>query len=406
MIAQNIIDITPLQRNPTFLRLWIGTSLQALGSQFSAFAVLYQMWELTHSPLMTGVVGLTLAFPMIVFGFWGGVLADTRDRRGLVMLASFGAVIFALALCVQTIMQNNSPALLLCIAAAQAGCVSLGLPARKALIPDVLPRKQLGAGIALSHASFQVAMLAGPALAGLIAGLWGVAVCYALEAVAFAIALYGLSGLPKAPPPRPSEGSFKRLLAGFQTIWRRPSLRGSLLTDLAAMLLAMPVALLPALNEARFDGTPETLGLFFSAIALGGIVASLLSGTFTPIQRQGIIQLVAAFFWGLSLAIAGLAQSGWLILGCFAIAGAADTVAVIARGVVVQLSCEPHMRGRVLAAEQIVGVAAPEVGNFRAGAMASFLAPGAVLTTGGLLCVLAVIGVAVSHKQLVRFRLM
>lgn len=404
MIFRHLINVTPLRGNPAFRRLWVGTSLQALGSQFSAFAVLYQMWELTRSPLMTGAVGLTLALPMIAFGLWGGVLADTKDRRGLVMVASLGAVVFALALCAQAIAQTSSPVLLLALAAAQAGCVALGLPARKALIPDLLPRDQVGAGIALSHASFQVAMLTGPALAGFIAGFWGVAACYGIEAVAFAIALYGLSGLPKAPPPRSDEKPISRLMAGFRTIWRRPSLRGSLLTDLAAMLLAMPVALLPMLNDIRFGGTPETLGLLFSAIALGGIMATFLSGSFTLIPRQGIVQLAAALLWGGSLAAVGLVQSGWLTLGFLMIAGAADTVAVIARGIVVQLSCEPHMRGRVLAAEQIVGVAAPQIGNFRAGAMAVILAPGAVFAVGGLLCILAILGVAASHRQLVQFR--
>ena len=270
MITRHLIDATPLRGNAAFRRLWFGTSLQALGSQFSAFAVLFQMWDLTRSPFMTGAVGLTLAVPMVVFGLWGGVLADMKDRRGLVMTASLGAVIFALALCGQAILHCDSPLLLLGLAAGQVGCVALGLPARKALIPDLLPRNQVSGGIALSHASFQVATLVGPALAGLVAGWWGVAACYAIEAAAFAMAAFGLAGLPRSKPPLSTEHPLSRLRAGFQTIWQRPCLRGSLLTDLAAMVLAMPVALIPALNQVRFGGTPETLGLLFSAFALGG----------------------------------------------------------------------------------------------------------------------------------------
>jgi len=117
-----------------------------------------------------------------------------------------------------------------------------------------------------------------------------------------------------------------------------------------------------------------------------------------------MLQLGAALLWGLALLFAGLVQSGWLTLACLAVAGAADTVAVMTRGVIVQLSCKREMRGRVMAAEQIVGIAAPQVGNFRAGAMAAVLPPGVALAGGGLLCVAAVIAVAVSHPRLVRFR--
>lgn len=258
--------------------------------------------------------------------------------------------------------------------------------------------------MALSHASFQAATLGGPALAGGVAGLWGVAGCYAVEAIVFLLAFRGLAALPTTKARQGGKDSVGRLLAGFGTIWTRPILRGALLTDLAAMTLAMPVALFPALNEVRFGGTPETLGLFISAMAVGGITASLFSGGITRHPRQGAIQLASALLWGLSLASAGLLQSGWLTLACLAVAGAADTLAVMTRGAIIQLSCAPEMRGRVLAAEQVVGVGAPQLGNFRAGAMAAILPPGVTLAFGGFLCAAAVIGVALSHPRLVRFK--
>ncbi|RWR25584.1 MFS transporter [Sinirhodobacter populi] len=404
MIALRFVDLSPLIGNPGFRRLWVGTSFQTLGNQFFAFAVLYQMWEMTRSPLMTGAVGLTLALPMLVFGLWGGILADTWERRGLILLANFGAIVFALGLAAQSLAGWNSPTLLLALAAALAACTSAGQPARKAMIPALLPREKVGGGIALSHASFQAAMLGGPALAGIVAGLWGTAGCYAAQAVAFALAFHGLLALPKTPPPQTGENRIGSLMAGFHAIRRHPPLRGTLLTDLAATALAMPIALFPALNEARFDGAPETLGLFLSAIAVGGIAATVLSGGITRHPRQGAIQLGAALLWGLALASAGLVQSGWLTLACLVVAGAADTVAVMARGSIVQLSCEPEMRGRVLAAEQVAGVAAPQIGNFRAGAMAAIMPPGISLAFGGLFCVAAVIGIAVTHPRLVRLR--
>jgi MFS family permease len=375
-----------------------------LGGQVFVFAILYEMWEITGSPLATGAVGLALAGPMVACGMWGGVLVDMRDRRRLILISNLGAALFALGLIVQAAAGWGSPALLLALAGAQAGCIALGQPARKAMIPDLLPRAKVGAGIALTHASFQAAMLGGPALGGIVAGVWGVAGCYAVGALALLLAFRGLLALPRIEPAPGAADEVGKVMAGLRAIWRRSPLRGSLLTDLAAMTLAMPVALFPALNEARFGGAPETLAFVLSAMAAGGIAASLLSGAVARHPRPGAVQLAAAATWGLFLAGAGLAGSGWATLACLAAAGAADTVAVMTRGAVVQLSCDTGTRGRVLAAEQVVGVAAPQLGNFRAGAMGAVMPPGVALVGGGVLCAVAVIGIAFSHPGLRRFR--
>lgn len=399
-----VIDLSPLTGNRAFRHLWMGASFQTLGNQFTAFAVLYQMWELTRSPLMTGAVGLTLAVPMVIFGLWGGVLADTRERRALILVSNFGSVIFALALLGQAAANWNSPQLLLAFAAGQAACTAIGQPARKALILFVLPAEKVAAGIAVSQGSFQIAMLGGPALAGLIAGALGIAGCYAAQAIAFGLAFLGLWRLPSIPPLQTKEGMGKRLAAGFLAIRENSTLRGTLLADLAATALAMPIALFPALNQERFGGTPETLGLFLSAIAVGGIAATAFSGGITRHHRQGTVQLYAIALWGMALIVAGLVSSGWVTLACLTVAGAADTVAVVARGSIVQLSCAPDIRGRVLAAEQISGTAAPQVGNFRSGAMAAIMPPGLSLALGGLLCVVSVAAIAKSHPKLMSFR--
>jgi predicted MFS family arabinose efflux permease len=404
MIRLRFIDLSPLTGNRAFRRFWIGTSFQTLGDQFTAFAVLYQMWEMTHSPLMTGAVGLTLAIPMILFGLWGGILADTKERRALILVSNSGTIIFALALLAQAMAGWNSPAILLALAAGQAACTSIGHPARKALIPLLVPHDKVGAGIAVSQASFQAAMLVGPAIAGLVTGLWGIAGSYGMQAVAFTLAFGGLVGLPHIPPLNTRETGIERLTAGFRAIGGNPTLRGALLIDVAATALAMPIALFPALNQDRFNGAPETLGLFLSAIAIGGVLATFLSGGVTRHLQQGKVQIGAALLWGLALAIAGIATSGWMTLACLLVAGAADTIAVLARGSVVQLSCAPDMRGRVLAAEQIAGVAAPQIGNFRAGAMAAIMPPGLALAVGGLLALGAVVTAASVHPELVRFR--
>ncbi len=165
--------------------------------------------------------------------------------------------------------------------------------------------------------------------------------------------------------------------------------------------MAMPVALFPLVNEVRFDGDPRTLGLLLSSIAVGGIVAGLASGTVTRVDRPGPIQLWAAAVWGAALAVFGLVGPPWLALLMLALAGAADTVAVLARGLMVQLATPDNRRGRVSACDHVIGVARPDVGNFRAGMVAGMTSAPFALASGGLACV-ALIGLTAWRNPALR----
>ena len=175
-------------------------------------------------------------------------------------------------------------------------------------------------------------------------------------------------------------------------------------TDLSATLLAMPIALFPLVNEIRFGGDPQTLGLFLSAVAVGGITAGLLSGTVTRRRRAGLVQLAAAAVWGLALAGFGLAGPLWLALGCLAVAGAADTVSVVTRSALVQLETPDAYRGRVSSVEHVIGVAGPELGNFRGGLLASATSASFSLVFGGLSALLAIAAVAAANAPLRAYR--
>jgi len=409
-IGDTLIDIRPLRTSPAFRRLWIGSSASAFGGQITTVAVLFQVWRLTGSPVWVGVIGLSHAVPMIVFSLVGGGLADAIDRRRLVLATTAGSMAMSALLAAQAFAGPGSLPLLLGLVAGSAACSALGGPARRTFVPRVLDRDHVAAGIALTHMGFQAAMLIGPALAGLVIAGWGGPVCHLLDAATFGVALYGVAGLPALPPvgisaPDTEERAGIRAIgAGWRYIARRPALGGSFLTDLAATVLAMPVALFPVINQERFGGNPETLGLFLSAIAVGGIGAGLLSGGVTRAARPGATQLVAAGVWGLALAGLGVVAGAlWSVLACLVIAGAADTVSVISRGSVVQLATQDSFRGRVSAVEQVVGVAGPELGNVRGGLLAGLTSATVAMTGGGLLCVLGVALIAATHPALRRF---
>jgi len=401
----SLVDLRPLRSSPAFRRLWIGNTTAALSGQLALVAVLYQVWQLTHSAGWVGAIGLADAVPTALFGLLGGVLADAVDRRRLVIATTAGAVVPAGLLGVQAGLHLRSLATVLILVAVQTSCVALGFSARRTFIARLLPREQVPAGVALNQISFQLAMLAGPALAGLVLAGWGLTACYLLDAAAIAVSVYGVARLPRMPPIGSSAPVGPRALVdGWRFLIHRPVLRGSVATDLAATVLAMPIALFPVLNQQRFGGNPQTLGLFLSAIAVGGIAASLISGPVTRAPRPGAVMLAAAAGWGAALAGFGAVHTLAPTLGCLAVAGAADTISVISRGTVVQLATPDAYLARISSVENVVGVAGPGLGNARAGAVASLTSAPVAAVTGGLTCLVAVTALAAINPVLRRWR--
>ncbi|MFD3522353.1 MFS transporter [Streptomyces sp. NPDC058653] len=400
------LDTRPLRGGGPFRDLWIGTAASQLGAQIAMVAVLAQVWDLTGSPLGTGAIGLVTGVATLLFGLLGGTLADAVDRRTVVRATTGGQLLAAAGLCVQALADNRNVPLLLSLVAAGAACAALGAPARRTLPVLLLPADQVAAGLALSNISFQASMLGGPAAAGLIIARWDLPAAYAAQAVAVAISALAVIRLPSMRPERTGRTPGKRgpRRGGWGVVLRRPTLWGSMATDLSATVLAMPVSLFPLVNEMRFGGDPRTLGLFLSAVAVGGITAGLLSGNVTRRRGGGLVQLVAAGVWGLALAGFGLAGPLWLALGCLAVAGAADTVSVITRSTLVQLETPDAYRGRVSSVEHVIGVAGPEVGNFRGGLVASVTSAPVALVVGGLSATLGVALVAAFNAPLRAYR--
>ncbi len=394
-----LVDLRPLRTSAAFRRIWAGSSLTALGQQVTVVAVLFQVWELTGSPVWTGAIGIAHAVPLVVFadrwvaGRLGGpACAGQVDHRCPDPVRA--------RLAWQAVEGLESLAVVLALVAVQAACGALGLPARRTFASRLLPREQVPAGIALQHLSFQGAMLVGPALAGLVIARWGLTACYLLDAATFVASLYSVIRMPAMPPlGLAHRGGAWAIVDGWRLIAARPVLRGSFATDLVATVLAMPIALFPVINEIRFGGDPETLGLFLSAVAVGGITAGVLSGAVTRARRTGVVQLGAATLWGLALAGFGLTEPLWLALSALAVAGAADTVSVVSRAAMVQLATPDSHRGRVSSVENIIGMAGPHLGNFRGGLVAGVSSASFALVSGGVLAI------AGSNGPLRRFRL-
>ncbi|MQP33623.1 MFS transporter [Rhodococcus erythropolis] len=398
---------SPLVQSPMFRKLWASTTLTAIAAQVASFAAVIAIWDATGSVLWMGMLGLAKSVPIIVFALVGGMLADRIDRRTIALTSTFGQAIALVAMTAAALGPDISPAVIFCLLALLSAASSVGSPARKALVVTLLPVDTWGRGLALTATSFQLSVLLGPAIGGIVAATHGVAGCFALATALAASAVYGIARLPRTPPqprtPRPRRTS-DGLLSGLRIGWRTPALRRAFLVDLNATVLAMPTALFPALNSERFGGQTYTLSLMFAALALGGILAGAASKYFAHSHRPAALMFGAALIWAISLLALAAAPHLAAALGVLAIAGAADTASVVARGVIVQREIADTHRGRISALDHIVEIAGPELGNARAGLIAQFTTATISLTAGSALSALGVLALAISTPRRRRHR--
>jgi MFS family permease len=387
-----LADTRPLRESPPFRRLWLGTTVSSVGGTMTGFAVLLQTYDLTRSSVAVGAIGLVQAIPVLVLGLFGGSFADAIDRRRLVLVTSGGLTVVSAVFAVQAFAGLRALWPLYLLAAAAAALQSIDGPARRTFLPRLLPPERVAAGVALNMISFYVSFLTGPLLAGAVTAAAGLRVCYLVDAVSFVASLYGVARLPAMPPEDGQARPGLRAVAeGLRYIRRQPVLAAAFLADIDGTVLGMPVALFPALNAARFGGSPQTLGLLNAGLAAGGLLGSALSGPTGRVSRKSRAMLFTVAVWGAAIAGFGLARVLWLALLTLVLAGAADTTTVIFRGSVVQTTTPDRFRGRVTAVDYVVGAGLPRLGNFEAGAVASLISPGFSAVSGGLATILGVL---------------
>lgn len=391
-----LADITPLRTSPAFRNLWLGGAVSAVGGQFNSFAAMYAVWHLTGSSLMVGLLGLASGVPLIVIALVGSMFIDGVDRAALARRATIGQL-FTSLLMAWAVLQQWVTVLILLTAVA-AGLGALSGPSRRALTPTVVRKGELAAAYALTSLAFQVSMLIGPVLAALVATWLSLPMCFVIDAATFLVALAGLHDLHRPPEDASTDRGIRAAVAGFRFAASEPVVRGALLCDLLATLLAMPFALFPALNHDNFDGSAQTLAWFTTAVAVGGVAASALSGVITHRERPGLVMVVCATCWGGALVVAGTSQVLVLTLAMLALSGAADTWSVTSRTTLVQSATPDRFRGRLSALEQVVGIGGPNLGNFRAGAVGNVIGAGPAMSLGGLTCVLAITGIAATGR--------
>ncbi|HET9089500.1 MAG TPA: MFS transporter [Acidimicrobiales bacterium] len=395
------IDLAPL-REREFRRLYVAGLVTALGSQATYVTVPYQLKQLTNSPLEVGALGLVEVVPLILFGLYGGVLADRLNRRGLILVTEAALMLSTVALLVNARLSHPQTWVLYVDAMVMAALASLQRPSVEALKQHFVAHDLQRAAAALASVSNTTASIVGPALGGLAAVALGPAAVYAANVVTFGLSLSLLAGLAATPVlsgERDTHAS--EMVFGLRYAASRPDLLGTYVVDLLAMVLAFPVVMLPFV-AAHFHET-YALSLLYCGLPGGALVATLISGWTRRVHHYGRAIVYAAALWGLGIAVFGYSQNLAIVLAGLAVAGGADAVSGIFRSTLWNESIPPEVRGRMAGIEMISYSLGPTAGQFRAGVMAAWTTLRFSLTFGGLACVGSVGAVALALPSLWRF---
>ncbi|QUQ70362.1 MFS transporter [Kutzneria sp. CA-103260] len=385
-----VLDLSPWRTSRDYRLLWSSGAISMLGSFITYVTVPLQVKQLTDSYIAVGVIGVVELVPMIVFGLYGGALADAFDRGRIVLLTEIGLGLLSLLLLVNALLPNPMLWLVYVVGAGAAALGAIQRPALDALLPRVVPREQMSAALALSSVRFSVGAIIGPAIGGLIAATFGVSVAYGCDVLSFALAVSLLWRLKAVPPPSDADKpSLAGILEGLRYAGSRPELLGTYLVDIAAMVLAMPNAVFPFLADEL--GAPWALGMMYAATSVGALVVTVTSGWMSKVHRHGLAVALAAGAWGLAMAGAGWSGPVWLVLFFLALAGAADCVSGLFRMTMWNQTIPDNLRGRLAGIELLSYTAGPQLSQIRAGGVAALIGVRPAIWTGGLACVAAVL---------------
>ena len=412
-----LIDTTPLQESPDFRRLWAGLGLSSLGTQLTLVAVGLEVYALTGSSFAVGGIGIAALVPLVITGLYGGAVLDVHDRRKVALSSAIVLWLVTALLALQAWLDVDQLWVLYALVAVQHGAYGINSPARTAIIPMLVPPRSLPAANALQTLVFNTTLMVGPVAGAMLVARWDYEIAYTIDAVMFLAALWAMLRLPALPPgtvlyahdgdtPVVSTAPTRRpglgaVVEGLRYLSTQPNVRMTFLVDLAAMVLAMPRVLFPAIGVVVLGGGESTTGLLTAAIAVGGVVAGLLSGGLTGIRRQGAMIVWSITVWGAGVAAFGavliaagrttpshvLVPALVVALVALAVCGAADNVSAIFRQSILQTAAPDDMRGRLQGVFIVVVAGGPRAGDMWLGTQASWWGEGVAALVGGLSCI-------------------
>jgi len=383
------IDVTPLRRYRELRLLLIGQNVSFLGSMVTSVAVPYQVYKITRSSLMVGVIGLVEIVAIVGVAFIAGALADAVDRRRMVRISEALLMLTSAGLLVNAVLPHPSLLAVFALAFALAGADALQRPSLDSMVPRIVAKDELPATQAIESLMSTTATLAGPALGGVLIAVAGLGAAYGVDLATFVVSLTALARMTAMPPPPDAERpSLARVAEGLRYARSRQELLGTYLVDMAAMFFGMPLALFPAF--ATRLGGPAVLGVLYATPALGSLLASLTSGWTKRVNHHGRAVMVAAMVWGAGIAGFAAAPTLWLALPSLAIAGGADMISGTFRALIWNITIPDSLRGRLASIELISYSSGPSLAGVESGLAVSLVGTRGSGVSGGFLCIVSV----------------
>jgi MFS family permease len=387
-----LLDVSPLRRHPHFRRLWAGQTVSSIGSQLTVVAVSFQAYGLTHSTLIVGLLGLVTLFPLLAGSLWGGALADSMDRRRVLILAQVAMAAASGGLVANA--WSPHPALwpLFVCTGIGAGFQGVDWPTRRAALPTLVSDDDVTAAVALQTTVGQLALVAGPALGGILIAAFSLGAVYAIDVVTYGCGLAAVVLLPSLAPSAGNQPAGVRSVAeGFRYLRTQKLLSASYWIDLNAMIFGMPRAVFPALGVGLFHGGAGVVGLLYAAPGAGAFVGSFFTGWCVRWRNQGRAICGCVAIWGIAIALFGVIPILWIGLVLLALAGAADIISGIFRQSVQQRKVPDHLQGRLSGTFFAVAAGGPRLGDGETGLAAQVGGPQFAVWSGGLACVVGVV---------------
>ncbi|WP_037732384.1 MFS transporter [Streptomyces megasporus] len=395
-------DLSPWRSSRDFRLLWCSGAVTVFGTFLTFVALPLQLKELTGSTVAVGALGVAELVPLVVFGLYGGALADAVDRRRLLLWTEGALGATALMLLANSLLPEPMVWPLYAAAALNSALGGLQRPALEAIVPRVVPHEQLPAAVALNSVRWQIGGVAAPSLSGVLITFAGLEWAYAINTVTFAISVALARGLRPSPPSHgAARPSLRGIAEGARYAWSRKDLLGTYAVDLAATVLSFPIALFTFLADDL--DAPWSVGLMFAAFPLGAAVVSATSGWVRRVHRHGRAVVLAAAGWGASMVAAGLAGNVWSVLLFLTVGGGCNAVSGIFRRTIWNQTIPDELRGRLAGIEMLSYAAGPQLGQIRAGGMAALTSVRFSVWGGGLACVVAVGLLALTLPRLMAY---
>ncbi|HWE87870.1 MAG TPA: MFS transporter [Pseudonocardiaceae bacterium] len=402
------MDTRPL-RIAAYRRLWVSNVVTSVGAQLTIVAVPKQVYDLTGSSGYVGLAGVFALVPLLVFGLWGGAIADAVDRRVLLLFSGGGIAVTSVLFWWQAAAGMRSVWLVLVLLGVQQAFFAVNQPARQAAVARLVPAPLLPSAGALSGTVMSFGAVLGPMLAGALIPLLGLSTLYLIDSCGMTLTLWAVWRLPSLPPLAGAvrRAGLAQVIDGFRYLAAQKVLLASYLADIIAMVFGMPRALFPEMAEHTFGDPPGgglALGLLFAAMPIGSVLAGLLSGWLTRVRRHGVAVVIAVACWGLAAAGFGLAGHLWLAVLCMALGGAADMISMVFRSAILQVAATDEMRGRMQGVFIVVVAGGPRLADVLHGTVGAAVGAAAASTGGGLLVVVAIVVAAVLLPAFWRYR--